>query len=52
MSREQLYRYDRRLLEGQAAVGAETKTQTLTYDALGNILSLTNGGKALALAPW
>jgi RHS repeat-associated protein len=43
---DQLYQYDRmsRLLVGETLVGAQEKTQSLTYDAFGNILSLNTDG--------
>jgi RHS repeat-associated protein len=42
----QRYQYDRmsRLVEGEVLVGAQEKTQSLAYDAFGNILSLTTDG--------
>ena len=43
---DESYRYDRmsRLVSGQVDVGGVTKTQSLTYDAYGNLLSLTTDG--------
>jgi len=48
----QLYRYDRmsRLLDGDVEVDGEIKTQSLMYDAFGNILSLTTDGGTLSTA--
>jgi RHS repeat-associated protein len=42
----QRYKYDRmsRLVEGEVLVGAQEKTQSLAYDAFGNILSLNTDG--------
>jgi hypothetical protein len=42
----QRYKYDRmsRLVEGEVLVGAQEKTQSLSYDAFGNILSLNTDG--------
>ena len=43
---DESFRYDRmsRLITGQVDVGGVTKTQSLTYDAYGNLLSLTTDG--------
>ena len=43
---DESYRYDRmsRLVSGQVDVGGASKTQSLTYDAYGNLLSLTTDG--------
>ncbi len=45
---DETFRYDRmsRLISGQVDVGGVSKTQSLTYDAFGNILSLTTDGAA------
>ena len=45
---EQHYRYDKvsRLLEGTVEVDGEFKTQSLSYDPFGNLLSLTTDGVA------